>query len=174
VAQGETDLYAFVVTDTATATQVSLAWDDFEATFNAATALINNLDVELIAPSGTVWRPWTLDPANPANLATRGINTRDNQEQVTVPTPEKGTWLVRVTGTTVPQAPQDYSLACEGCRLVNAGVCQATADNAPLLAASTSIRNSEGDELVPQGPPVAPISAGEQCSAIGSRADRAR
>ena len=50
VAQGETDLYTFVVTDTAVPAQVSLAWDDFEATFNANPALINNLNLELVAP----------------------------------------------------------------------------------------------------------------------------
>jgi predicted outer membrane repeat protein len=162
VAQGETDLYTFVVTDTATAAQVSLAWDDYEATFNAATALINNLNLELVAPDGTLWRPWILDPANPANNATRGVNNRDNEEQVTVPTPQAGTWLVRVVGTTVPQGPQDYSLACDGCRVVNAGVCQATVDNVPLLAASTLIRNSESDDLALQAPPAAPLSASEQ------------
>jgi predicted outer membrane repeat protein len=152
IAQGETDLYTFVVTDTALPAQVSLAWDDYEATFNAATALINNLNLELVAPSGTVWRSWILDPANPANLATRGVNNRDNQEQVTVTAPEKGTWLVRVIGATVPQGPQDYSLACEGCRAVSAGVCQSVVDNTPLLAASTLMRNSEGDEFALQGP----------------------
>ena len=162
VAQGETDWYTFAVTDTAIPAQVSLAWDDYEATFNAATALINNLNLELVAPDGTLWRPWILDPANPANLATRGTNNRDNQEQVTVPTPQKGTWLVRVIGTTVPQGPQDYSLACEGCRLVNAGVCQATVDNTPLLMNAPLILNSEGDELVPQGPPATPLNASEQ------------
>ena len=39
-----------------------------------------------------IWRPWVLDRANPADDATRGVNTRDNQEQVTVPDPELGTW----------------------------------------------------------------------------------
>ncbi len=160
--QGETDTYTFVVTDTAVPAQVSLAWDDYEATFNADPTLINNLDLQLIMPSGVITRPWILDPANPANNATRGVNNRDNQEQVTVLTPEKGTWLVRVSGTTVPQGPQDYSLACEGCRLVNAGVCQATIDNAPLRPASPLIPNSEGDEFVPQAPPAPAISTGEK------------
>jgi predicted outer membrane repeat protein len=167
LAQGETDLYTFVVTDTALPAQVSLAWDDYQATFNAATALINNLNLELVAPSGTIWRPWILDPANPANLATRGVNDRDNQEQVTVPTPEKGTWLVRVVGATVPQGPQDYSLACEGCRAVNAGVCQATVTRTPLrldsnFTAVGPVLNSEGDAVPAEAPPPAAISAGEQ------------
>jgi hypothetical protein len=42
-------------------------------------------------------------------------------------------------------------------------VCQASVDNTPLLAATAAlIPNSEGDEFVPQGPPVPAISAGEQ------------
>ena len=76
--------------------------------------------------------------------------------------PQKGTWLVRVVGTTVPQGPQDYSLACEGCRAVNAGVCQATVDNTPLLMNAPLIPNSEGDEFVPQAPPAPTVSTGDQ------------
>ncbi len=167
VAAGSTDVFYFAVpTDTLPA-QVSLAWDDYEATFNANPTLINNLDLELVAPSGTIWRPWILDPATPANNATRGVNNRDNQEQVTVPNPEIGTWLVRVKGTTVPQGPQDYSLACEGCKALNLGVCLSTVGGALLLAESTleaagPMLNSEGDEVVPPQPPAAPLSAGEQ------------
>jgi hypothetical protein len=166
LAQGETDMYTFVVTDTAEPAQVSLAWDDYQATFNANPTLINNLNLVLVDPSGAVWRPWVLNPASPAITATTGIDNRNNQEQVTVPSPEKGTWLVRVAGTTVPQGPQDYSLACEGCRLVNAGACQAIVDNAPLLADARLLPAAEGADFVPlpapQGPPAAPPSAGEQ------------
>jgi len=124
VAQGGVDLFTFVVPSNATPATVSLAWDDFEATFNANPTLINNLDLELVAPSGTIWRPWVLDPANPASNATRGVDNRNNQEQVQVPAPEVGTWLVRVKGTTVPQGPQDYTLVCEGCKPLDLGVCQ--------------------------------------------------
>ena len=167
VAAGGTDVFFFPVMTNAAPAQVSLAWDDYEATLNANPALINNLDLELVAPSGTIWRPWILDPANPANNATRGVNNRDNEEQVTVPSPEIGTWIVRVKGTTVPQGPQDYSLACEGCKALNLGVCQSTVSSVLLLPASP---------LTPQGPALddeedvnaaphleeAPLTAGEQ------------
>ena len=59
--------------------------------------LVNDLDVEVIAPDGTVHYPWVLDPANPSAPATRGINTRDNSEQVVVEAPVAGTYTVRVT-----------------------------------------------------------------------------
>lgn len=131
--QDETGLFIVQVTDASSPLQVSMAWDDYEATFNANPTLVNDLDLELVAPSGAVWRPWVLDPANPGNNATRGVNTRDNEEQVTVPAPEVGTWLIRVKGKTVPQGPQDYAIACDGCRAVNAGVCEATASKTPVL-----------------------------------------
>ena len=167
VAQGAIDVFYFAVPTNTLPAQVSLAWDDYEATFNANPTLINNLDLELVAPSGTIWRPWILDPATPADNATRGVNNRDNQEQVTVPNPEIGTWLVRVKGTTVPQGPQDYSLACEGCKALNLGACLSTVGGALLLAESTleaagPMLNSEGDELVPPQPPGETPSAGEQ------------
>ncbi len=172
VAHSDVDVYTFVVPTSTLPVRVSLAWDDYEATFNANPTLINNLDLELVAPSGTIWQPWILNPAIPASNATRGTNTVDNQEQVVVPNPEIGTWIVRVRGVTAPQGPQDYSLACEGCKPLDAGVCQAKV--AASLALPSSLPeaqgpqlNSEGDErhIAPQWIAVTPeqaISAGEQ------------
>ncbi|MBN2006326.1 MAG: S8 family serine peptidase, partial [Anaerolineae bacterium] len=139
VAQGEVDVFYFIVPNDATPATVSLAWDDFEATFNASPTLINNLDLELVAPSGTIWRPWILDPANPANNAARGVDTLNNQEQVQVPAPEVGTWLVRVKGTTVPQGPQDYTLVCEGCKPLNLGVCQSKVSGGVMMASGEAV-----------------------------------
>ncbi|MEJ5310564.1 MAG: S8 family serine peptidase [Anaerolineae bacterium] len=134
IAQGEVDVYYFIVPTNAMSATVSLAWDDFEATFNANPTLINNLDLELVAPSGEIWYPWILNPATPSANATRAVDNRNNQEMVQVPTPEVGTWLVRVRGTTVPQGPQDYSLVCEGCKPLNLGVCQAQVSGGTLMA----------------------------------------
>ena len=53
--------------------------------------------------------PWLLDPSNPSNAATNGVDNVNNIEQVVVD-PISGTWTVRVTGSLVPQAPQTYSL----------------------------------------------------------------
>jgi uncharacterized membrane protein len=137
IAQGEADVYYLIVPDDANPATVSLAWDDYEATLNANPTLINNLDLELVAPDGTLWRPWVLDPANPTNNATRGTDNRNNQEQVQVFAADEdiiGTWLVRVRGTSVPQGPQDYSLVCEGCKPLDVGVCQDTVSGATAAA----------------------------------------
>jgi hypothetical protein len=162
VAAGGVDVFSVIVPTSTTPLQVSLAWDDYEATFNANPTLINNLDLELVAPSGTIWRPWILNAASPANNATRGVNSVDNQEQATVPTPEIGTWIVRVKGATVPQGPQDYSLACEGCKPLNVGVCQ---DKVSTTALSMpEWLESEGGALSNVRRVTAPeaITAGEQ------------
>ncbi|HTP08668.1 MAG TPA: S8 family serine peptidase, partial [Anaerolineae bacterium] len=162
VGQGGTDVFYLIVPTNTVPLQVSLAWDDFQATFNANPTLINNLDLELEAPSGTIWRPWILNPASPASNATRGVNSVDNEEQVTVPSPEIGTWIVRVKGTTVPQGPQDYSMACEGCKPLDAGVCQSkvatTAQLLPKLLESESGTFSGARQIIlPEA-----ITAGEQ------------
>jgi hypothetical protein len=73
--------------------------------------VVNDLDLELVAPSSTVRRAWVLDPANPHLPASTGTNVRDNQEQVVVKDPEAGSWTVRVVGRSVPSGPQPFALA---------------------------------------------------------------
>jgi uncharacterized membrane protein len=153
--QGEVDVYSFIVPDDGDPATVSIAWDDIEASFEADPTLINDLDLELVSPSGAVWRPWVLDENNPTNNATRGVNGVDNQEQVQVPSPEVGRWIVRVSGTTVPQGPQDYSLVCEGCKPLNVGVCQDRVSGATLMTASPDGGPSDDPEAAPVPAPEA-------------------
>ncbi|MBN1876145.1 MAG: S8 family serine peptidase [Anaerolineae bacterium] len=145
ITHDEVDVYSFVVANEDENPTVTLAWDDFEATFNANPTLINNLDLELESPSGTIVRPWILNPANPANNATRGVDSINNQEQVQIPDGdmEAGTWLVRVSATNIPQGPQDYTLVCEGCQPLDLGVCQDTV----ATAAAATTRAPEGADL---------------------------
>jgi hypothetical protein len=100
----------FRVPSTLGALRVALAWDDPAASELAGITLINDLDLVLEAEDGTLFRPWTLDPANPGDDATRGEDHRNNLEQVTVAGPTAGLWTARVTGTNVPEGPQAASL----------------------------------------------------------------
>ena len=108
--QGERDEYPVRVVQGAPELKVSLAWDDPGAAPLSAVQLVNDLDLELVAPNGAVFRPWILDPAHPGNPAATGTDALNNQEQVTVSGPMAGTWTIRVSGTIVPNAPQAYSL----------------------------------------------------------------
>jgi len=110
----------------------TLAWDDEpgdDTTAETAIKLVNDLDLMLIEPDGTtIHRPWVLaqvnctanpgdgafDPIATANItaATRGVDRRNNVEQVVVDNPVQGTWTVRVARHVLPNNnTQTYSLA---------------------------------------------------------------
>lgn len=93
--------------------KVMLAWNDPAGLANANPALVNNLNLQVIDPATSTVLPWTLDPANPGNLAVRAVNNRDNMEQVTIDLPAGGNYILRVAGTSVPTGPQQYALTWE-------------------------------------------------------------
>ena len=98
------------------ALKATLVWDDPAAAPGVLFALQNDLDLTLVAPNGTVYYPWQLDPGNPQTHATVGPagDHANNVEQVVVTNPAAGSWTVVVTGTSVPvSAPQRYSLVTE-------------------------------------------------------------
>jgi hypothetical protein len=70
--------------------------------------LVNDLDLRVVTPSGTTNFPYVLNRTAPANAATTGDNNVDNVEQVSIPNPTNGTYLVRVThkGTLLNQLGQ--------------------------------------------------------------------
>ncbi|MEA2564289.1 MAG: hypothetical protein QOH06_5793 [Acidobacteriota bacterium] len=108
---GETDSFNLTVPTGIAELKASLAWDDPAGQSFAGVELVNDLDLELVAPNGMVYRPFILDPANPHLAAVAGANHLDNQEQVLVKNPQAGIWKVRVLGTGVPEGPQSYGLA---------------------------------------------------------------
>lgn len=93
--------------------KVTLVWDDEAATNNAATTLVNDLDLVVKDSNQVRHYPWTLDPDNPSIPAVRIMEDhRNNVEQVEVSgILSPGTWTVEVHGFVVPvKAPQKYSL----------------------------------------------------------------
>jgi hypothetical protein len=115
VAQGQEQLFDLAVPAGTQQVKVTLAWTDPEAAANAAQALVNDLDIEVLGPGGSRWQPWTLS-AYPtldslARPARRGADHLNNVEQVTINLPAAGTYQVRVRGYAVPSGPQAFSLA---------------------------------------------------------------
>lgn len=106
---GQTDTFDITLPSGTWILKASLAWDDDAAAAFSATALVNDLTLE-ISDGATTTQAFILDPVNPGNVATRGVNTRDNQEQVLVFDAAAGTYSVRVIGTAVPMGPQSYGL----------------------------------------------------------------
>ena len=113
VAHSEIDEYVVFVAAGTTALEVALNWiDPYGVKDDPAADIVNNLDLELVAPDGTVHYPWTGPGlANPGSLSTRtGPNTIDTAEKVDVENPTEGGWIIRITGTGIPSGPQAYAL----------------------------------------------------------------
>ena len=110
IENGQTQEY--VISHPGGSLKCTLVWDDVPATLPASQTLINNLDLLLIGPDLTSYQPWILDKNNPANPATQGTNNIDTIEQIAITDAAAGTWTVRVSGSSIPQGPQEYSLVC--------------------------------------------------------------
>ena len=88
--------------------KVTLIWNDPAGPTASDPDLVNNLDLELIEPSGITHRPWVLPRQqgvshSPALSATTGVNSADNVEQIIINNATAtGTWTLRVRGTSIP------------------------------------------------------------------------
>jgi hypothetical protein len=90
--------------------KVMLTWNDPAGAANAAIALVNDLDLEVIEGSNTTL-PWILNKNTPSAAATRGLDIISNIEQVTIDNPPAGTYTLRVKGTNIGSGPsQQYAL----------------------------------------------------------------
>ncbi len=94
--------------------RVFLYWADPPAEAGAQRALINDLDLEVVAPDGTVLLPLVLNPKpDPAALsapAKPGRDSLNNAEQVVAVHPAPGAYTLRVKGYEVPLGPAEYYL----------------------------------------------------------------
>ncbi|MCA9278513.1 MAG: S8 family serine peptidase [Phycisphaeraceae bacterium] len=92
--------------------RVTLAWMEPAATSGAAQAWINDLNLEVVAPSGTVYKGNVFASGQSTTGGT--ADDRNNVEMVHVISPEVGEWTLRVSATAVNQGPQGYSLVSSG------------------------------------------------------------
>lgn len=127
---GDMDIWCISVPEGAKTLKVVIAWDDEPGDTSTAedvSKLVNDLDLQLIDPSGNVYLPWTLDPlpltANPGgggldpiqpgdvDPAYTGADHRNNVEMVDICFPSAGVWRAVVRGHNLPNGnAQPYSL----------------------------------------------------------------
>jgi len=97
--------------------RVMLYWADRAGVANATRALVNNLDLRVLPPSGNPVLPLVLNPTPTVAAlnapAAPGIDTLNNVEQVRILNPAPGNYIVRVHGTGLAQGPQTYWLVYE-------------------------------------------------------------
>lgn len=121
MAQGQTQTFN-VVSSGNGPLMATISWTDPEGTVgpvgvvdDPTIKLVNDLDIR-VNQGTTVFKPWILDPANPATPATTGDNIRDNIEQVYIANTVPGksyTITINHKGT-LSRGPQAYSLIVTG------------------------------------------------------------
>ena len=116
ISQGDNNIHSISIPSGTRQLKLMVYWHDKEASANASSALVNNLDIELFDNFGnSVELPWVLDPSpNTTSLNTnaiKGIDNINNMEQITMNDPLPGNYELIVSGNSVPFGPQEYSVS---------------------------------------------------------------
>src|SRR2546421_1051216 len=111
---GDDAAYTFHVSSAGPAKFV-LTWNDYPGTLGATKALVNDLDLEVTAPGGTVYRGNHFAPfAQGQSLPGGTFDTTHVEEAVILKSAMAGDWSVRVIGSNVPVGPQPFALVATG------------------------------------------------------------
>ncbi|MFN0013402.1 MAG: S8 family serine peptidase [Saprospiraceae bacterium] len=114
IAEGETKLFPITLPANPARLRVTLCWNDVPAQPNAAKALAHDLDLRVVAPDGTVWLPWVLNPSPHRDSlllpARRGRDSLNTAEQVRIDAPSAGTYQLQVRGAAVASGSQIFAL----------------------------------------------------------------
>ena len=112
LATGESVDYPLQVNSAAEALAVTLVFTDPPATIGAAAPIINNLDLELIAPDATSYKGNVLSGGWSAPGGS--FDALNTVERVLLASPASGQWTLRVHGTNVPEGPQGFAIVVNG------------------------------------------------------------
>ena len=118
---GQTYERRLLIAGSAAPLRVTLAYTDVPGLPAAIPALVNDLDLEVVAPDGTVYRGNQFDEGVSVATPSSG-DTLNNVEGVRLPVPAAGEYRVRVRARRVaedaradtPEFDQDFALAMSG------------------------------------------------------------
>ncbi len=156
--QGSTLDIPITVTGSTEKLKITMAWTDAPPAPGIQFALVNNLDLEVIAPGGgsTYLGNNFMGGVSVTGGAPDGKN---NVEQVHITAPATGVWTVRISAPSIPQGPQGFALFVTG---------QVDPDARPLAVAAIdpprriepgaepapfTVRIDEGDDTLVNGSP---------------------
>lgn len=111
ITQGALNDHNLVVPAGVSQLKVMIYWHDPSAAIFAENALVNDLDIEVMTPSSAVVLPWILrsDSLNATMNASRGIDSVNNSEQITIDDPVAGNYTIKVKGTAINDgSSQEY------------------------------------------------------------------
>jgi subtilisin family serine protease len=94
--------------------RLTLVWTDYPGTPGAASFLVNDLDLEVIAPDGTKYTGNAGIYSSGPCLRGGAWDACNNVETVLIPQALNGAYTIRVYGINVPYGPQKFALAGYG------------------------------------------------------------
>ena len=101
----------FDVTTTGGPLKVTLVWSDYPSTETASVNLVNDLDLTVSGPSGTLRG----NVFSGGWSATGGsADRRNNVENVYIQSPAAGTYTITINAFNVPNGPQKFALVVDG------------------------------------------------------------
>lgn len=140
ISTGGSRTYVYNVLGSAEPLAVTLVWTDPAPSTLSGKQLVNNLDLTVTGPTGTLYR---------------GNGTSDNTnnvESVDIASPVSGSYTVTVSGTNVPSGPQPFALAISGMLPSGYGAgTVTTASGAPVQGATITATGSEGSQTISTG-----------------------
>lgn len=109
---GDERAFAFAVRGSGERLKVTMTFTDKEAAPAAAFVPVNDVDLEVVSPSGAVYL---------GNVFSGGVSVTggspdalNNVEQVHIDAPEIGEWTARLIGAAINDGPQGYALVVTG------------------------------------------------------------
>ncbi len=112
---GQAMTYTFHVVPGAASARFVLAWTDYPGTLGAAKALVNDLDLQVTAPDGTVYRGNNFGSASQgASVPGGAFDSTNTEEAVLLKNPAAGDWQVQIIGADVAEGPQPFALVATG------------------------------------------------------------
>lgn len=140
LATGESNSYTIANVQAGAELRATLTWYDVPGASMAAATLVNNLDLEVTGPGGTVWR---------GNVFANGVSTTGGNadllntvEQVRLTAPSAGRYTFRVTGAAVPGDGSDGADRQGYALVVSGGF---GLPDQPAFAAPTSVAVARND-----------------------------
>lgn len=136
--------------------KITLSWTEPPATLGADVVQVNNLDLEVIDPTGAVYRGNVFMSGQ--SVAGGSADDRNNVEQVVIVAPMPGLWTIRVRAAGINVGAQGYALVATGELSEEAApLAVAIEAPAPLIWAGTTLAirvnvNAGDDILVAESP----------------------
>ena len=118
ISTGESAEYAVQVNNNSPSARFTLAWTDYPGSTLTNGALVNDLNLRVVAPDGTIYYP-----NNVNNGGLTGVNAKEDHVNnvlgIDIDRPVPGRYTIIVEGYNVPQGPQPYALVASGVQLLS-------------------------------------------------------